>query len=159
MPIFTQSESQVYIFNLTFCDGRKLQHHNFSKNFLVIFYNICPKNFDILICHGPNDSSYKRVFIFMLSFISDDKCRLVVEYEHQLLSVAMSLTTGPFGGGREKDFVCVQFIDGTLLFLEQELCSFTRILTNRLQHEPLIYLEANDVFVTQNADWVLAFYR
>lgn len=71
----------------------------------------------------------------------------------------MSLTIGPFGGGHERDFLCVQFVDGTLLVLEQELYSFSRILKNRLHHEPLIYLQATDVFVTQNADWDLAFYR
>ncbi|XP_033218780.1 protein PTHB1 [Belonocnema kinseyi] len=88
-----------------------------------------------------------------------DKCRLEVEYEHQLPSVAMSLTIGAFGGGHERDFLCVQFVNGTLLFLEQEIYSFSRILKNRLHHEPLVYLQATDVFVTQNADWGLAFYK
>ncbi|XP_043469368.1 protein PTHB1 isoform X3 [Leptopilina heterotoma] len=105
-----------------------------------------------------------KLSIFDINFKEESsslgaKYCLEVKYERQLSSNSMSLTTGPFGRVSDKDLLCIQFADGSLLFLDQDLNSFTQILQCRLQHEPLLYLEANDIFITQNSDWVLSFYK
>ncbi|OXU18994.1 hypothetical protein TSAR_009649 [Trichomalopsis sarcophagae] len=88
-----------------------------------------------------------------------DRCSLQVAYEHQLQRFPASLTIGPFGGARGRDFLCVQCLDGTLLFYEQEVYSFSRSLKARLLPEPLVYIARNDVFVTMGSGWVLECYR
>ncbi|XP_023246208.1 uncharacterized protein LOC111643156 [Copidosoma floridanum] len=88
-----------------------------------------------------------------------DRCQLQVAYEHQLKRFPYSLTVGPFGGARGRDFLCVQCLDGTLMFYEQEIFAFSRSLKGRLLPEPLIYVARSDVFVTLNSGWVLECYR
>ncbi|XP_025073837.1 protein PTHB1 [Pogonomyrmex barbatus] len=88
-----------------------------------------------------------------------DLCSLEIAYEHLLPRFPASLTTGPFGGVRGRDFLCVQCLDGTLLFYEQEAPTFNLILGNRLLPEPIVYVSRNDVFVTTSSSWILECYR
>ena len=48
----------------------------------------------------------------------------------------------------DKDFICVQSMDGTLSVYEQESFSFTRFLPDSLLPGPLAYVAASDSFVT-----------
>lgn len=91
--------------------------------------------------------------------LSGDRCDLEVAYEHPLSRFPASLTTGPFGGVRGRDFLCVQCLDGTLLFYEQETHAFSLVLGNRLLPEPIVYVSRNDVFVTPSSSWILECYR
>ncbi|XP_011154382.1 protein PTHB1 [Harpegnathos saltator] len=88
-----------------------------------------------------------------------DRCDLEVAYEHPLPRFPATLTTGPFGGVRGRDFLCVQCLDGALLFYEQETHAFDLLLGNRLLPEPIVYVSRNDVFVTPSSSWVLECYR
>ncbi|XP_012526471.2 protein PTHB1 [Monomorium pharaonis] len=88
-----------------------------------------------------------------------DHCDLQIAYEHLLQRFPASLTTGPFGGVRGRDFLCVQCLDGTLLFYEQETPTFSLVLGNRLLPEPIIYVSRNDIFVTPSSSWILECYR
>ncbi|XP_076648785.1 protein PTHB1-like [Halictus rubicundus] len=88
-----------------------------------------------------------------------DRCDLNVAYEHPLPRYPVSLTTGPFGGVRGRDFLCVQCLDGTLLFYEQEMFAFKQVLRNRLLPEPIVYVARNDLFITSNTSWLLECYR
>ncbi|KAG7198808.1 hypothetical protein KM043_001782 [Ampulex compressa] len=88
-----------------------------------------------------------------------DRCELEVAYEHTLPKFPGSLTTGPFGGVTGRDFLCVQCLDGTIVFYEQEVYAFTRLLRNRLLPEPMVYVPRNDTFVTASSSWVLECYR
>ncbi|XP_020292987.1 protein PTHB1-like [Pseudomyrmex gracilis] len=88
-----------------------------------------------------------------------DRCDLEVAYEHLLPRFPVFLTTGPFGGVQGRDFFCVQCLDGTLFFYEQETPTFSLILGNRLLPEPIVYVSRNDVFVTPNSSWILECYR
>ncbi|XP_067211653.1 protein PTHB1 isoform X2 [Linepithema humile] len=88
-----------------------------------------------------------------------DRYDLEVAYEHPLQRFPASLTTGPFGGVRARDFLCVQCLDGTLLFYEQETPTFSIVLRNRLLPEPIVYVSRNDVFVTPSSSWILECYR
>ncbi|XP_066595732.1 protein PTHB1 [Prorops nasuta] len=88
-----------------------------------------------------------------------DHCQLEEAYKHALKKFPLSLITGPFGGARGRDFICIQCLDGTLIFYEQEAQVFTQVLKNRLLPEPMIYVSRNDVFVTSSTAWILEFYR
>ncbi|XP_015437282.1 PREDICTED: protein PTHB1 [Dufourea novaeangliae] len=88
-----------------------------------------------------------------------DRCDLKVAYEHSLPRHPASLTTGPFGGVRGRDFLCVQCLDGTLFFYEQEVFVFSQVLKNRLLPEPIVYIARNDLFVTASTSWFLECYR
>ncbi|XP_018053498.1 PREDICTED: protein PTHB1 [Atta colombica] len=86
-------------------------------------------------------------------------CDLEIAYEHLLPRFPASLTTGPFGGVRGRDFLCIQCLDGTLLFYEQETPTFSLVLRNRLLPEPIVYVSRNDIFVTPSSSWILECYR
>ncbi|XP_015182680.1 PREDICTED: protein PTHB1 [Polistes dominula] len=88
-----------------------------------------------------------------------DQCNLKIAYEHRLPRFPASLVIGPFGGVRGRDFLCVQCLDGTLFFYEQEAYAFSQLLRNRLLPEPIVYISRNDVFVTSNCSWILECYR
>uniref|UniRef100_A0A0C9PRB8 Bbs9_1 protein n=1 Tax=Fopius arisanus TaxID=64838 RepID=A0A0C9PRB8_9HYME len=88
-----------------------------------------------------------------------DRCLLEVAYEHELPRFPASLIVGPFGAARGRDFFCVQCIDGTMLFYEQETHTFVQPMKNRLLPEPIAYAPKNDVFVTTNPGWCLECYR
>ncbi|EGI70320.1 Protein PTHB1 [Acromyrmex echinatior] len=88
-----------------------------------------------------------------------DHCDLEIAYEHLLPRFPASLTTGPFGGVRGRDFLCIQCLDGTLLFYEQETPTFSLVLRNRLLPEPIVYVSRNDIFVTPSSSWILECYR
>ncbi|XP_076632670.1 protein PTHB1-like [Colletes latitarsis] len=88
-----------------------------------------------------------------------DRCDLAVAYEHSLPRFPASLTSGPFGGVRGREFLCVQCLDGTLLFYEQEMFAFSQVLRNRLLPEPIIYISRNDLFVTASTRWFIECYR
>jgi Bardet-Biedl syndrome 9 protein len=91
--------------------------------------------------------------------LAGDRYDLEISYEHSLPRFPASLTIGPFGGARNRDFLCVQCLDGTLLFYEQETPTFTLVLGNRLLPEPIVYISRNDVFVTPSSSWILECYR
>ncbi|XP_076290375.1 protein PTHB1-like [Lasioglossum baleicum] len=88
-----------------------------------------------------------------------DRCDLKVAYEHPLPRYPVSLTTGPFGGVRGRDFLCVQCLDGTLFFYEQEVFAFKQVLRSRLLPEPIVYVARNDLFITSSTSWLLECYR
>ncbi|CAK9828785.1 Protein PTHB1 [Anthophora retusa] len=88
-----------------------------------------------------------------------DRCELRLVYEHTLAKFPASLTIGAFGGVRGRDFLCVQSLDGTLLFYEQEVFAFSQVLRNRLLAQPIVYVSRHDVFVTGSSSWFLECYR
>nr|XP_012151211.1 PREDICTED: protein PTHB1 isoform X1 [Megachile rotundata] len=88
-----------------------------------------------------------------------DRCDLKIAYEHALPRFPACLTVGPFGGVRGRDFLCVQCLDGTLLFYEQEVFAFGQVLRNRLLPEPIVYVSRYDLFVVAGSSWFLECYR
>lgn len=88
-----------------------------------------------------------------------EQSALVFVYEHQLKRTAYSLVVGSFGGVRGRDFLCVQSLDGTLSFYEQESFVFSRQLPNFLLPGPLIFIPSTDAFVTCNSHFQIDSYR
>nr|CAI5860311.1 unnamed protein product [Callosobruchus analis] len=80
-------------------------------------------------------------------------------YVHKLHQPAVSFVIGPFGGVQNRDFICVQCIDGTLCFFEQESEGFLCSLSDFLLPGPFTYVREGDMFVTSGDKWMLEAYR
>ncbi|XP_066154098.1 protein PTHB1 [Euwallacea fornicatus] len=80
-------------------------------------------------------------------------------YEHKLRGSAYNFAVGPFGGSQQRDFICVQSLDGVLSFFEQESQVAYVALPDFLLPGPLCYVTRTDSFVVVNCDWSVATYR
>nr|XP_023015826.1 protein PTHB1 [Leptinotarsa decemlineata] len=80
-------------------------------------------------------------------------------YGHILQKSAASFTIGPFGGTQNRDFICVQSLDGMLIFFEQENVSFSCFLPDFLLPSPMAYIKMTDSFVTGNGNWHVHSYK
>lgn len=133
--------------------GRKVVDVEYSA---VGWYRVVARSF-LRLCES-------RVACFVSSlhggvWSTGDRCELKIAYEHPLPRFPASLTVGPFGGVRGRDFLCVQCLDGTLLFYEQEMFAFSQVTRNRLLAEPIIYVPRYDLFVAASSSWYLECHR
>ncbi|XP_077543621.1 Bardet-Biedl syndrome 9 [Haemaphysalis longicornis] len=85
--------------------------------------------------------------------------QLVLMYEHTLGSPSFCFVKGPFGGVKGQDFICVQGVDGSLSFFEQETFAFLRYLPEFVLPGPLAYVARTDSFVTVNTAFHLENFR
>uniref|UniRef100_H2XR31 Protein PTHB1-like n=1 Tax=Ciona intestinalis TaxID=7719 RepID=H2XR31_CIOIN len=69
-------------------------------------------------------------------------------FQHPLERTAMNMATGCFGGAHDRDYICVQSIDGSLSLFESESFIFTRFLPGFLLPGPLVFNPRTDSFVT-----------
>ncbi|KAG9334657.1 hypothetical protein JZ751_007374 [Albula glossodonta] len=74
--------------------------------------------------------------------------QLRLVYEHNLQRTACNMTYGPFGGVTGHHFICIQSMDGMLMFFEQESYAFGRFLPGFLLPGPLSYCARTDTFIT-----------
>nr|XP_015212539.1 PREDICTED: protein PTHB1 isoform X2 [Lepisosteus oculatus] len=74
--------------------------------------------------------------------------QLRLVYEHNLQRIACNMTYGPFGGVTGHHFICIQSMDGMLMFFEQESYVFGRLLPGFLLPGPLSYCARTDTFIT-----------
>ena len=74
-----------------------------------------------------------------------------------------SQTSMPMSGhtltAKRKDFICVQSLDGTLSFFEQEVYTFSCYLPNFLLPGPLAYVQESDCFLTTGSEWELQCFK
>ena len=88
-----------------------------------------------------------------------DSYQMVLLYQHKLSRSAFSLTIGHFGGVINKDFMCVQSIDGAISIFEQESYTFSRFLPDFLLPNPIIYVDRTDSFVTLSSSYEVESFR
>ena len=82
----------------------------------------------------------------------DSYMSLHLLYKHSLARSAYNMCKGAFGGAVGKEYLCIQSLDGELLFLEQERMSFSKFLPNFLVPGPLCYApQPLDAIVTVNS--------
>lgn len=84
---------------------------------------------------------------------------LKLKYEHKLKRSAFNSVIGPFGGIQNRDFICVQSLDGLLTFFEQESYSFSCFLPKFLLPSYMIYVKKTDGFVTVGSTWTVESFR
>lgn len=80
-------------------------------------------------------------------------------YAHPLKRSAANFTVGHFGGTLNRDFICVQSLDGLLTIFEQESFGFSCFLSVFLLPGPLAYVKKTDTFVTSGSNWYIQFFR
>ena len=84
---------------------------------------------------------------------------LAIQYEHSLQRNAANFTFGTFGGVKNRDFICVQSMDGLLTFFEQESPAFSRFLPGFLLPGPLQFYSNSDSFLTGSSRGYLESYK
>lgn len=81
-------------------------------------------------------------------------------YEHKLSRPAFNFCYGPFGGVRDRDYICVQSLDGILSFFEQDAFAFSRALASGfLVPSPICYMPKLDTFIVCNNQMCVEAYR
>ncbi|KAM9439745.1 protein PTHB1 isoform 1-T1 [Clarias gariepinus] len=88
-----------------------------------------------------------------------DQYQLRLVYEHNLQRTACNMTYGPFGGVTGHHFICIQSMDGMLMFFEQESYAFGRFLPGFLLPGPLCYCPRTDAFITVSSSRQVECYR
>lgn len=85
---------------------------------------------------------------------------LVPAYEHQLVRPAFNMCFGPFGQIRDRDYICVQSLDGVLSIFEQDAFAFSRLLSPTfLVPGPICYFPKFDLFLICNNAMFIEAYR
>ncbi|XP_077454397.1 protein PTHB1 isoform X2 [Stigmatopora argus] len=77
-----------------------------------------------------------------------DQYQIKLVYEHNLQRTACNMTYGTFGGVTGHHSLCIQSMDGMLMFFEQDSYSFGRFLPGFLLPGPLSYNPRTDSFLT-----------
>ncbi|XP_076837968.1 protein PTHB1 isoform X2 [Brachyhypopomus gauderio] len=106
----------------------------------------------------------RRLSVYALSGMAGnvehgDQYQLRLVYEHNLQRTACCMTFGPFGGVTGHHFICVQSMDGMLMFFEQESYAFGRFLPAFLMPGPLCYCARTDAFITVSSTRQVECYR
>ncbi|KAI9999910.1 hypothetical protein NQD34_011753 [Periophthalmus magnuspinnatus] len=88
-----------------------------------------------------------------------DQYQLKLVYEHNLQRTACNMTYGTFGGVTGHHSLCIQSMDGMLMFFEQDSYSFGRFLPGFLLPGPLLYNPRTDSFLTVSSARQLESYK
>ncbi|XP_013877063.1 protein PTHB1 [Austrofundulus limnaeus] len=88
-----------------------------------------------------------------------DQYQLKLVYEHNLQRTACNMTYGTFGGVTGHQSLCIQSMDGMLMFFEQDSYSFGRFLPGFLLPGPLAYNPRTDSFLTVSSARQLESYK
>ncbi|KAJ8957787.1 hypothetical protein NQ314_006502 [Rhamnusium bicolor] len=80
-------------------------------------------------------------------------------YEHSLRRSSANFVIGQFGGSQNRDFICVQSLDGMLSFFEQESFTFSCFVPDFLLPGPIAYVKKTDHFVTSSSSWCIVAYK
>ncbi|XP_034467441.1 protein PTHB1 isoform X1 [Hippoglossus hippoglossus] len=88
-----------------------------------------------------------------------DQYQLKLVYEHNLKRTACNMTYGAFGGVTGHHSLCIQSMDGMLMFFEQDSYSFGRFLPGFLLPGPLVYNSRTDGFLTVSSARQLESYK
>uniref|UniRef100_A0AAV2MEY8 PTHB1 N-terminal domain-containing protein n=1 Tax=Knipowitschia caucasica TaxID=637954 RepID=A0AAV2MEY8_KNICA len=88
-----------------------------------------------------------------------DQYQQKLVYEHNLQRTACNMAYGTFGGVTGHHSLCIQSMDGMLMFFEQDSYSFGRFLPGFLLPGPLVYNPRTDSFLTVSSARQLESYR
>ncbi|XP_068585935.1 protein PTHB1 [Cebidichthys violaceus] len=88
-----------------------------------------------------------------------DQYQLKLVYEHNLKRTVCNMTYGSFGGVTGHHSLCIQSMDGMLMFFEQDSYTFGRFLPGFLLPGPLVYNPRTDSFLTVSSARQLESYK
>ncbi|KPJ07847.1 Protein PTHB1 [Papilio machaon] len=69
--------------------------------------------------------------------------RITAVIKHAFKRLAYNMTVGPFGSSKARDLICVQSLDGTLSFFDQDTFVFMCIFNDILIPGPVAYTSSN----------------
>ncbi|CAH0604573.1 unnamed protein product [Chrysodeixis includens] len=78
--------------------------------------------------------------------------------KHSFTRKADSLTCGPFGNIKTRDFICIQSLDGSLSFFDQDTFLFMCLFNDVIIPSPVCYIASSDSFVICKSTWLLEIY-
>lgn len=85
---------------------------------------------------------------------------LALAYEHNLARPAFNFCYGPFGGVRDRDYICIQSLEGVLSVFNQDTFAFSRALSpNFLVPGPICYMAKTDSFIICSNSMFIEAYR
>ncbi|CAH0406587.1 unnamed protein product [Chilo suppressalis] len=87
-----------------------------------------------------------------------DQNILKTTLKHTFTRRAYSLSCGPFGNIKTRDLICVQGLDGSLSFFDQETFLFMCIFDDVIIPGPICYIASCDSFVISKSTWILEIY-
>ncbi|XP_040575825.1 protein PTHB1 [Lepeophtheirus salmonis] len=91
---------------------------------------------------------------------NEETLKLELAYKHSIKNSCYSLTYGPFGGAKQRDYLCVQTLEGAIVVFEQETFGFSRNLSDRfILPTPIIYTQRTDSFIVFSSDFQLNSYK
>lgn len=91
--------------------------------------------------------------------LTGDQNALAPVIKHPFTRRADSLTCGAFGSIKTRDFICIQGLDGSLSFFDQDTFIFMCIFNDIIVPAPVCYIANCDSFVICKSTWVLEIYR
>ncbi|XP_028176280.1 protein PTHB1 isoform X1 [Ostrinia furnacalis] len=78
--------------------------------------------------------------------------------KHNFTRKAYSLTCGPFGNVKTRDLFCIQGLDGSLSFFDQDTFLFMCIFQDVIIPGPVCYIPSCDSFIIGKSTWILEIY-
>ncbi|XP_038215307.1 protein PTHB1 [Zerene cesonia] len=78
--------------------------------------------------------------------------------KHSFTRKSYSVIVGPFGNTKSRDLICIQALDGTLSFFDQDAFLFMCIFEDVIIPGPVLYVSSTDFFVISKSTWVLEVY-
>lgn len=89
-----------------------------------------------------------------------DSSKLLLAYEYTLKKFAFSVEKGTFGGVKNREFLSVLHMDGSIKFFEQDGISFEcKLPDDRTIPFPMVYIPRIDSFVTISPGWDMECFR
>ena len=102
-------------------------------------------------------SSLKNLTYFIS--VSGEQNSLISVIKHTFTRRAFNVTCGPFGSSKSRDLICIQALDGTLSFFDQDTFLFMCIFDDIIIPGPICYVANSDQFVVCKSTWVMEIYR
>ncbi|KAL4714089.1 hypothetical protein ACJJTC_008443 [Scirpophaga incertulas] len=87
-----------------------------------------------------------------------DQNSLKLVIKHQFTRKSYTLVCGPFGNMKTRDLICIQALDGSLSFFDQETFLFMCIFNDVIIPGPVCYIASCDSFVIGKSTWILEIY-
>ena len=101
-----------------------------------------------------------RVYFLNFNVSENQQVSLEQAYEHSLERYSFNMVCGPFGkGNSERDFICVQSLDGFLTIFEQETIGLSCGIPEFLLPSSFMYMVTSDCFVMANFSQTLSSYK
>ncbi|OWR45224.1 parathyroid hormone-responsive B1 [Danaus plexippus plexippus] len=83
---------------------------------------------------------------------------LISVIKHSFTRRAYSVICGPFGSSKSKHLICIQALDGTLSFFDQDTFLFMCMFNDIIIPGPICYVANSDQFVICKSTWVFEIY-